>query len=375
MKYYIISGEASGDLHGSNLMKSIKNYDSNAEFRVWGGDKMSNAGGELVKHYKEHSFMGLVPVIKNIRTIKANFKLCEEDLKSYRPDVLILIDYSGFNLRVAKFAKAMGLKIFYYISPQVWAWRKGRVNTIKHLIDRMFVILPFEKDFYASYNYDVRFVGHPLLDAIEEYKRTKLIAKEDFIKKYNLSEKPLIAILPGSRKQEIKEKLPEMLGVVSNYKDYQFVIAAAPSIDESYYREFISEDDDVNLIFDDTYNILNNSKAALVTSGTATLETALFKVPEIVCYRGGALSYYVVKYLVDIKFISIVNLIMDKQVVKELIQYDLNRDNIIKELDKILNDEVYRNNMLKEYDVLSTKLGGVGASDRAASMMFEELTS
>ncbi|MCT4637102.1 MAG: lipid-A-disaccharide synthase [Bacteroidales bacterium] len=373
MKYYIIAGEASGDLHGSNLMKGIKNYDSSAEFRVWGGDKMCDAGGDLVKHYKEHSFMGLVPVIKNIRTIKANFKLCEEDLKQYKPDVLILIDYSGFNLRVAKFAKAMGLKIFYYISPQVWAWRKGRVKTIKQLIDKMFVILPFEKEFYASYGYDVKFVGHPLLDAIEEYKKNKLISKSEFIEKYRLSEKPVIAILPGSRKQEIKEKLPEMLGVVSNYKDYQFVIAAAPSIDESYYRGFISEDDDVKLIFDDTYNILNNSTAALVTSGTATLETALFKVPEVVCYRGGALSYYVVKYLVDIKFISIVNLIMDRQVVKELIQYDLNRDNIIKELDKILNDKTYRDKMLTDYDVLATKLGGVGASERAASVMIEEL--
>jgi lipid-A-disaccharide synthase len=326
MKYYIIAGEASGDLHGSNLIRELKLLDKEAQFRFWGGDLMEKQGGTLVKHYKHHAFMGIFEVLLNLRTISLNFKLCHKDLANYKPDILILIDYSGFNLRIAKFAKQIGLTIYYYISPQVWAWRQSRVKTIKKLIDRMFVVLPFVKDFYKNHNYNVDFVGHPLLDAIEQYAPEKLSIKE-FSKINNLSSKLVIAILPGSRKQEISKKLPIMLSLIHHYPDYQFVIAAAPSQEKEFYDKFI-KDYNVHVLYSKTYSILQQSVAAIVTSGTATLETALFGVPQVVCYKAGTISYHIAKRLVKIKYISIVNLVMDKQVVKELIQDDLTSENI-----------------------------------------------
>lgn len=373
MKYYIIAGEASGDLHGSNLIKEIKKADQKADFRVWGGDKMENAGATLVKHYKSHSIMGIIPVIMNLRTIKANFKFCYTDIVNYKPDAVIFIDYSGFNLRVAKMVKPLGMKLFYYVSPQVWAWRKGRVKKIKLLIDKLFSILPFEKEFYKQYDYEVDYVGHPLLDSVSQFLESESKSLFEFSEKNGLNNKPIIAILPGSRFQEIKEKLPEMLSVVKDFPNHQFLIAAAPSIEESYYKQFIPANSDVKLLFNQTYNILEHSVAALVTSGTATLETAIFNVPQVVCYRGNKATYFVVKYLVDIKYISIVNLIMDKQVVLELIQNDLNYVNVKNELSKLLFDNEYIAKMKEDYTNLTQKLGGVGASERAANIMVNYL--
>lgn len=371
MKYYIIAGEASGDLHGSNLIKSIQQIDNQAKFRAWGGDLMKAQGAELVKHYKDHAFMGLFIVIRNIRTINKNFKFCFKDIDTYKPDVLILIDYSGFNLRVADYARKNGLKVFYYISPQIWAWRQGRVKKIKKLIDKMFVILPFEKDFYNKFNCDVEFVGHPLLDAIEQ-KKDKLPSFKDFRDKNQLPKKPVIAMLPGSRLQEIKQILPIMLQVVNHYTDFQFVIAGSNSIDKNFYSKIL-DNKNVPVVYNQTYDLLFNAKAALVTSGTATMETALFKIPQVVCYKGGALTYNIVKYLVKVKYISMVNLIMEKMVIKELIQNDLKKENIRTELDKIIHDEAYRSTIISDYNLLGQKLGGPGASSRAAKAMIELL--
>ncbi len=373
MKYYIIAGEASGDLHGSNLIKALKKEDSEAEFRVWGGDKMQAASGNLVKHYKEHAFMGIVPVIRNYSTIRENFKLAEKDIAEYAPDALILIDFSGFNLRIAKKVKHLGFPIFYYISPQVWAWRQHRVFKIRELIDRMFTILPFEKDFYEKFDYDVEYVGHPLLDSIAEFKKGFTMGRQEFLEKNRLSGKPIIAILPGSRKQELQAQLPIMVEASRNFPDHQFVVAGMHSLNREIYTSCLKKPD-VKLIFDQTYELLSFAEAALVTSGTATLETALFKVPEIVCYRAGRFSYYLVKTLIKIKFISIVNLIMDKAVVKELIQNDLTVQNLNNELNKILNDTPYREDMLQNYTELENKLGGEGASIRAARGMFKFLS-
>lgn len=373
MKYYIIAGEASGDLHGSNLIKALIKEDPEAEFRVWGGDKMHAATGNLVKHYKEHAFMGIVPVIKNYSTIRDNFKLAEKDIEEYAPDALILIDFSGFNLRIAKKVKHLGLTVFYYISPQVWAWRQHRVYKIRELVDRMFTILPFEKGFYKKYEYDVEYVGHPLLDSIAEFKKDFTMERKDFLEKNKLSGKPLIAILPGSRKQELQAQLPLMVKVSRNFPDHQFVVAGMSSLNrEIYTRSF--KDFEVKLILDQTYELLSFAEAALVTSGTATLETALFNIPEVVCYRAGRFSYHLVKALIKIKFISIVNLIMDKQVVKELIQNELTVRNITDELRKLQNNTSYREEMLKNYATLEKKLGGEGASLRAARGMVEFLS-
>ncbi len=371
MKYYIIAGEASGDLHGANLIRELKCVDQNAEFRVWGGDLMQQQGAELVKHYSDHAFMGFVPVIVNLPTIKQNFTYCENDLETFRPDVVILIDYSGFNLRIAKFAKNAGFKVFYYVSPQLWAWRKRRVFKVKKYVDRLFSILPFEKDFYQNYNYSVDFVGHPLLDALEQQKHN-MKSLEEFTKYNHLNDKPVIAVLPGSRRQEIKTMLPLMLSIVEYYADYQFVIAGAPSFNAEYYKHILG-DKPVPIVFGQTYELLQYAVAALVTSGTATLETALFHTPQVVCYKGGFLTYQIVKYMVDIQFISIVNLIMNEQVVKELIQYDLNKNNIKTELDRILFDEQYKALMKKNYQLLKDKLGGIGASKRTAELMFSIL--
>lgn len=364
MKYYIISGEASGDLHGSNLMKALFLEDKEAEIRFWGGDLMASVGGTLVKHYKERAFMGFAEVISNLSTVLGFIKFCKEDISKFNPDRIIFIDNSGFNLRIAKWAKAANFHTVYYISPQVWASRSGRVKDIKRDIDEMYVILPFVEDFYKKYNYKVNFVGHPLLDAIANRKQAR---ERDFRKDHQLGEKPIIALLPGSRKQEIKKLLAVMLKMANKFTDYQFVIAGAPSQDYQFYQQFMSKEN-VKFVSNKTYDLLSLSYAAIVTSGTATLETALFKVPEIVCYKTSWLSYQIGKRLINLKFISLVNLIMDKEVVKELIQNDFNEKTLEKELHNIL-DEEKRAKMFLNYFELEKKLGGKGASKRVAKFI------
>ncbi|MCY0978802.1 lipid-A-disaccharide synthase [Chryseobacterium wangxinyae] len=366
MKYYIIAGEASGDLHGSNLMKSLKKKDPNAEFRLWGGDLMEKQGGTLVKHYRDLAFMGFLEVALNLKTILNNIKFCKADIRNNRPDVLILVDYPGFNLRIAKFAKELGIKVVYYISPQLWAWKEGRVEIIKKYVDDMMVILPFEEDFYLKHNVKSHFVGHPLLDAISTLQN---IDVEYFKRENDLNEKEIIALLPGSRKQEVEKMLEIMLSVRPYFKDYQFVIAGAPSLEKDFYQKYV--DENVHFVSNKTYDLLRCSKAALVTSGTATLETALLNVPEVVCYRGSKISYAIAKRLVKhIKYISLVNLIMDKEVVKELIQSELNTNNLVKQLKSIIEGEG-RNVMLEEFEILRGKLGGMGASDNAADIILK----
>lgn len=366
MKYYLIAGEASGDLHASNLMKAIQKKDPSAEFRFWGGDLMQSVGGVLVKHYRDLAFMGFLEVAKNLRTILKNIKFCKEDLLAFQPDVLILVDYPGFNLRIAEFAKKNGLKVVYYISPQLWAWKEGRIEGIKKNVDEMLVILPFEKDFYQKHHYNAHFVGHPLLDAISGLDEVNI---DQFKKENNLGEKEIIALLPGSRKQEVEKMLSMMLSVMPYFKEYQFVIAGAPSLPSSFYEKFV--DADVHFVSNKTYDLLRCSKAALVTSGTATLETALLNVPEIVCYRTSKISYEIGKRLVkNIKYISLVNLIMDREVVKELIQEELNTKNLVDNLSKILEGEE-RARILNDYSQLYTQLGGSGASKNAAEIIFK----
>lgn len=364
MRYYIIAGEASGDLHGSNLIKEIHKQDTYAEIRCWGGDKMQAAGAELVKHYRDLAFMGFVEVIKHLGTILENIKFCKQDILSFKPDVLVLIDYPGFNMRIAEWAKKQGLKIVWYISPQVWAWKAGRVEKLRRDVDKMLVILPFEVDFYKQRNFEVIYVGHPLIEVIEEEKKNVPVI--------SLSSKPIIALLPGSRRQEIQQKLPEMLKTVKHFPDYQFIIAQAPSMPDEVYKEWI-KDEPVTLAKGQTYNLLKQAKAALVTSGTATLETALFGVPQIVCYRGNPVSFFLAKKLVKIKYISLVNLIMDKPVIKELIQDDLNEAALKMELNRILNDTAYRENMLYEYRTLWNALGSNPASATAAREVYNTI--
>lgn len=374
MKYYIIAGEASGDLHGANLIKNLQKLDPDSQFRVWGGDKMEAAGGELVKHYKNHAFMGIVPVIKNLSTIRQNLNYVVEDIRSFLPDALILIDYSGFNLRVAKRVRSIGFRIFYYISPQVWAWRQNRVHAIKKLTDKVFTILPFEKEFYRKYGIDVEYVGHPLLDSIKEFRDGFTISDEEFRVKNKLSSKPIVALIPGSRKQELLAQLPVMLATIRNFTDCQFVIAGMNSIKPEIYEQ-CTKGYEVSLILDQTYELLSFSKAAIVTSGTATLEAALFNIPEIVCYRAGTLSYLLVKNLVKIQFISMVNLIMGRLIVKELVQNDLTVDKVTEELRLLLTDQSYHKKMMDGYAELKNKLGGSGASHRAAQGMYNLLTN
>jgi len=361
MKYYIISGEPSGDLHGSNLMKELKLFDTSAEFRVWGGDLMEKEGGKLAKHYRDLAFMGFVEVVQNLRTILKNISYCKNDISDYNPDVVILIDYPGFNLRIAKYAKLSGYKVCYYISPSIWAWRKSRIKIIRKYIDRMYVILPFEKQFYQKLNYDVEFVGHPLLDSIKT-KREKITN----LGSYSINnKKKIIAILPGSRKQEIKRMLPVMLELCQYYPGYQFVIAGAPGITKSYYLTYI-KDLNVPVVFDSMHELLSKAVAAIVTSGTATLEAAIFKVPEVVCYKGGAISYMIARMIVTVDYISLPNLIMEKEIVKELIQKSMTVNKIKTELDALLFDNEYRNEMLISFDQLEYKLGGKGASRKLA---------
>lgn len=371
MKYYIIAGEASGDLHASNLMKALQKEDVNANFRFWGGDLMQSVGGTLVKHYKERAFMGFIEVILNLNKIFKDLAFCKQDIEAFNPDVIIFIDNSGFNLRIAKWAKQKGFRTNYYISPQVWASRAKRVHNIKRDIDAMYVILPFEKDFYKdNFNYDVTFVGHPLIDAIAD--RTQ-IEEAEFRAMHQLNNKPIIALLPGSRKQEITKMLSVMLSLAHDFKDYQFVIAGAPSQDYEFYKPFI-KNANISFVENKTYDLLSVSTAALVTSGTATLETALFKVPQVVCYKSSAISYEIAKRIITLKYISLVNLIMNKEVVKELIQKDFNKNRLKEELDLILNSEK-RDQLFLDYYDLEKKLGGKGASEKTAKLIYESIKS
>ena len=369
MKYYIIAGEASGDLHASNLMKALLQKDVDADFRFWGGDLMQDVNGTLVKHYRELAFMGFAEVIMNLRTIAKNLSFCKEDILNYNPDAIIFIDYPGFNLRIAKWAKQKQFKTHYYISPQIWAWKENRIKAIKRDVNQMYVILPFEKDFYEKkHNFPVHFVGHPLIDAIADRPQ---VDEFEFRKTHELSEKPIIALLPGSRKQEIKKMLTIMLSVINDFADYQFVIAGAPSQDYSFYSPFI-KNPDVHFISNKTYDLLSVSIAALVTSGTATLETALFKVPQVVCYKAGWISYQIGKRVVNLDYISLVNLIMNKEVVTELIQNDFNSKKLKQELSYVL-DESKRSKLFEAYYELEKKLGGKGASNKTAELIVTSL--
>ena len=366
MKYYIIAGEASGDLHGSNLMKELLKEDHQAEFRFWGGDLMQNVGGTLVKHYKALAFMGFVEVLFNLKTILSNISFCKKDIENYKPDAIIFIDYPGFNLRIAAWAKQKNIQTHYYISPQIWAWKENRIKAIKRDVDQMYVILPFEKSYYEDkHQFNVHYVGHPLLDAISQRKE---INETDFRAEFQLSDKPIIALLPGSRKQEITKMLKNMLAIANDFPDFQFVIAGAPGQDFEVYAPFLKAKK-VTYVPNRTYDLLSVSNAALVTSGTATLETALFNVPEVVCYKGNRISYEIGKRIINLKFISLVNLIIDKEVVKELIQHNFTQKTLKAELHKITNTSA-RNNMLAEYKKLKELLGSGGASKRTAQLIY-----
>ena len=369
MKYYLIAGEASGDLHGANLMRALAEIDPQAQFRFWGGDRMEAVGGKLIKHYRDLAFMGFWEVVTNLRTILRNIDLCKGDITAYQPDALIFIDYPGFNMRIAKWAKRQWIPTHYYISPQIWAWKENRIKAIRRDVDAMYVILPFEKDFYeGKHQYPVHFVGHPLLDAIAARRE---VSMEVFKRENGLDERPIIALLPGSRKQEIAKMLSVMLSVVGSYHPYQFVIAGAPSLGYDFYRQFIREEN-VHFVSGKTYDLLSHAHAALVTSGTATLETALFRVPEVVCYRGNWISYQIAKRVISLKYISLVNLIMDAPVVTELIQGDLNTRNLKVELDKLL-DPAYRDKLQRDYQALRERLGNEGASRRTAQTIYDSL--
>lgn len=368
-RYYVIAGEASGDLHGSNLMKAMLQEHPECDFRFWGGDEMSKAGGTRVKHIKELAFMGFVEVLMNLRTILGNLKFCKNDILQYKPDALILIDYPGFNLRIAEWAHEQGIKVIYYISPQVWAWKQNRVHTIKKVVDEMYVILPFEQDFYKQFNFEVTYIGHPLLDAIEQYKAQT--SETNFFERNGLPNSPVIAVLPGSRKQEVKKKLPIMLEAVKELKGYQVIVAGAPSLDASFYQSFLQEYSNVSIVHSQTYDLLSHAEAAIVTSGTATLETALFEVPEVVCYIGSPISYLIAKQLIKIKFISLVNLIMDREVVKELIQKECNPASIRQELNLLVIGGAKREQMLADYKTMKEILGGGGASKKIAQSVLK----
>ncbi|MGI8952737.1 MAG: lipid-A-disaccharide synthase [Chitinophagaceae bacterium] len=391
MKYYIIAGEASGDLHGSNLIKEIYKLDAQTEVRCWGGDLMQATGATLVKHYRDLAFMGFAEVVMNLKTILANLKFCKKDILLFQPDVLILIDYPGFNLPIAKWAKKMRnaqlkaqsskpkAKIIFYISPQVWAWKEGRVKTLKKCVDKMLVILPFEKDYYKNkWNWEVKYVGHPLVKVIEDFKATTINHQHPTsnlqppTSNFQPSTSNIIALLPGSRKQEILKKLPIMLQVSNAFKNYQFIVAKAPGIEDEFYEEMMQPFSNVSSVKNETYNLLLHSKAALVTSGTATLETALFGVPQVVCYKGSNISYQIAKRLIKIKYISLVNLIMNKLVVKELIQNELTVENLIKELKLILEDPQHYQQIQNDYNELRNILSAGGnASAKAAKIIYK----
>ncbi len=376
MKYYIIAGEASGDLHGSNLIKEIKKLDEAANIRCWGGDLMQANGATLVKHYRDLAFMGFAEVVMNLKTILNNLKFCKEDILNFQPDVLVLIDYPGFNLRIAEWAhqlKAQGskpkAKTVFYISPQVWAWKESRVPKMKETIDEMIVILPFEKEYYKNkWNWDVDYVGHPLVQVVEDFKQS--------VAGRQPSANNIIAMLPGSRKQEIAKKLPIMLEISRHFPQYQFILAKAPGLEDAFYESFVRNYTNVSSVRNKTYQLLTEAKAALVTSGTATLEAALFGVPEVVCYKGSNISYQIAKRLIKIKYIALVNLIMDKPVVKELIQSELTVKNLKQELSKLLFDEVKKEQLKKDYENLKSVLSADGnASANAAKIVVDAAKS
>jgi lipid-A-disaccharide synthase len=365
MTYYIIAGEASGDLHGSNLIKSLGKLDDKIEVRAWGGDLMQDAGAKIVKHYRELAFMGFIEVVKNLGTILKNISFCKQDIIEFKPDVLILIDYPGFNLRIAKWAKSKGIKVVYFISPQIWAWKENRINTIKSSVDKMLVILPFESAFYSKRNYMVDYVGHPLVEVVDSFIQNQNTPRK------NWESRSIIGILPGSRKQEIKIKLPIMLEVAKQMPNLQFIVAKAPGIEDAFYEDFFKNYKNVSTLKNQTYNLLYEAKAALVTSGTATLETALFGVPQIICYKGSSISYEIAKRIIKIKYIGLVNLIMDKPVVKELIQHDLTTENIMTELNSILNNESKQHQIFEDYATLKKLLASGGdASKNAAEIIY-----
>jgi lipid-A-disaccharide synthase len=417
MKYYIIAGEASGDLHGSNLIRELKKLDNNASIRCWGGDKMQEAGGELVKHYRDLAFMGFTEVLMNLRTIFRNLRFCKEDILQHKPDALVLIDYPGFNLRIASWAKQQGLKVIYYISPQVWAWKENRVKMMKQCIDKMLVILPFEKDYFKNkWNWEVEYVGHPLVEVVEEFSRQSAVFSPQssvFSRQSSVGSlqsaassqqsavgsgqsavgsrqsavgsqqstsniqpptSNIIALLPGSRKQEIAKKLPVMLGVSKDFPGYEFVVAQAPAVEDEFYKTFTDQYPNVSIARNKTYDLLMQAKAALVTSGTATLETALFGVPEVVCYKGSPISYEIAKRVIKVKYISLVNLIMDKLVVKELIQHDMTVENLDRELGELLTNETRITQLKKDYADLKNLLSqGGNASAKAAESIVDFL--
>lgn len=375
MKYYIIAGEASGDLHASNLIKGLKEEDPDAQIRGWGGDLMREAGSEIVRHYKDTAIMGFAAVIRNLGKLKANIRTCCEDISFWKPDVVILVDYAGFNLRIARFAKENGFRVYYYISPKLWAWNTGRVKKIKRYVDRMYVIFPFETDFYKKYDYPVQYAGNPLVDAISErpYQQETF---EEFVTANGLSGKPVIALLAGSRKQELKFVLPCMLKMIPHFPDYEFVIAGAPSMSEEDYVPYLGERK-IRIVYGQTYRLVSQAKAALVTSGTATLETALLKTPQVVCYagEGGTFSYWLFRTFVKVNYISLVNLILNKEAVKELLMQKLNEKNLLQELSRILTDHRVRRQMEADCDEIERKMGKAGASRRFAALMVRDLKS
>lgn len=364
-KLFIVAGEPSGDLHASNLVKELKKLDASIDFKGWGGELMEAQGVELKNHLKNLSFMGFLEVLLNLRKILKNFKLCKDQLLEYHPDLIVMVDYPGFNLRMTKWANKKGFKVVYYISPQIWAWKSSRVETIKANVDRMYCILPFEKDFYSKYDFEVNFMGHPLMDEILSFEQKE---RSPSFKK----DKPIIAILPGSREQEIKRKLGLMLNAVSKYQDFDIYVACAPNLDERFFNDYKEKFSHVRFVSGRTYELLMETDYAIVTSGTATLETALFRVPQVVCYKSSFASYFIAKMLVHIKFISLVNLIMNKEIVKELIQSDVNISNIQKEMDLLITNEGYRNGMLKGYDGLINKMGKEGCSRKIAQDLIEQ---
>lgn len=375
MKYYLIAGEASGDLHAANLMKALKKFDPMANFRYWGGELMAAEGGQLVRHYRDTAFMGAFEVVMNLHKICRNLKFCKEDILKYSPDVLILVDYAGFNLRIASFAKTRGFRVFYYIAPKIWAWNTGRARKIKKNVDKLFSIMPFESDFYAKYNVPVVYSGNPLMDAIDKrpYKNEGF---EAFVKRNNLENRPIIALLAGSRKQEISRLLPEMLAMVEHFPDFQFVIAGAPSFTFADYEEYLRDYEDVSVVFGETYALLESAHAALVTSGTATLEAALLKCPQVVCYKmwGGSFTDFMAKkVIIKVAHISLVNLIMNREVVKELFQSSFSLEALKSELSLLCYDEDYRKRMIEGYTELGYIVGSPGSSERTARLMWESL--
>ncbi len=374
MKYYIIAGEASGDLHGSNLMKAILRNDPQAEIRFWGGDLMQAVGGTLVKHIRDLAFMGFVEVVANLRTVLKNIAFCKKDIVKFQPDAVIFIDYPGFNLKIAKFTHAQGFKNFYYISPQVWAWKKGRIKTMRRVLDMMYVILPFEKPFYDRNNVqNVEFVGHPLLDAIAEFDKNAQLA-DDFRSRNGLDQRPIVALMPGSRKMELRKMMPDMCHLAAQHPEYQFVIAGMKLLGNTMYTPYIHSDN-VSIVYDQTYPLLKTAFAGVITSGTATLEAALFDLPLVVCYKANALSVFIAKRFAKVNYISLVNLIADKPVVKELIQNDLNPNDLEAEFRKITVDESCRQNLKREYALLKEQLGGEGASQRTVNSILNYLKS